>query len=102
DFAYAQPAVDFLYDVKDAIRRKRNAMLVGVGLQSLFLTAGIGLMITSSTDVFHSGHIFGFIGMMLGIGGFVVGLTATTFEANYGKVRKVVEEALQEDSLDLV
>lgn len=102
DFAYAQPALDFLYEVQDAIRRKRNAMLVGVGLQSLFLTIGIGLIITSEGGSFDPGHIFGFLGMMLGISGLVVGLTATTFEANYGKVRRVVEEALAEEELDLV
>jgi hypothetical protein len=41
--------------------------------------------------------------MMLGIGGGIVGMMSMTFELNYGKVRKVVEEFLAaEDRLDLV
>lgn len=103
DFAYSQPAVPFLYQVKDALRRKRISMLGGVILQVLFLTVGLTLMIFSDGDGFTPGAMGGFLGLMLGIGGGIVGMMSMTFELNYGKVRKLVEEFLaEEDSLDLV
>jgi hypothetical protein len=103
DFAYAQPTLPFLYEVKDALRRKRISMIGCVALQVLFLTAGLTLMIFSDGDGFSSGAIGGFLGMMLGIGGGIVGMMSMTFELNYGKVRKVVEGFLaDEETLDLV
>ena len=48
-------------------------------------------------------NLGGLLGLMTGIGGGMFGLTAMTFELNYGKVRRVVEEFLaSEEALDLV
>jgi hypothetical protein len=103
DFAYTQPTLHFLHEVKDALRRKRFSMLAGVGLQVLFLTAGLTLLIFSDGEGFTSGALGGFLGLMLGIGGGILGMTSMTFELNYGKVRKLVEEFLaDEGTLDLV
>lgn len=103
DFAYTQPTIPFLYDVKDALRRKRISMLGGVSLQVLFLTIGLTLMIFSDGEGLTSGALGGFLGLMLGIGGGVLGMMSMAFEMNYGKVRKVVEEFLAaEETLDLV
>jgi len=103
DFAYNQPTLPFLHEVRDALRRKRISMLGGVSLQVIFLTLGLTMMIFSDGDGFTSGALGGFLGMMLGIGGGVVGMMSMTFELNYGKVRKVVDEFLAaEETLDLV
>ncbi len=101
EFAYAQPTLHFLNEVRDALRRKRAYLLTGVGLQSFFLTIGICLIIYAETK--STVNLGGMIGIMLGIGGGMVGMMAMAFEINYGKVRRVVNEFLaSEDTLDLV
>lgn len=101
EFAYAQPTRFFLNDVRGALRRKRAFLLTGVGLQSLFLSLGISLIIYAETG--GTSNLPGMLGIMIGIGGGMTGIMAMAFELNYGKVRRVVEEYLaSEDTLDLV
>jgi|GEM_PF-3218178 len=101
EFAYAQPTLFFLNDVKSALSRKRAYLLTGVGLQSIFLSAGIALIIYAETG--GAVNLGGMLGLILGAGSGMVGLMAMAFELNYGKVRRVVEAFLaSEDTLDLV
>lgn len=101
ELAYAQPTLFFLNDVKRALSRKRAYLLTGVGLQSIFLSVGISLIIYAETG--GAANLGGMLGLMIGAGGGMVGLMAMAFELNYGKVRRVVDEFLaSEDTLDLV
>lgn len=95
-FEHDKSSMIFLKMVKDKLNQSRNMLIIGIILQSVFMTLGLYLIIFHNVSDVNPGYLGAFFGFMAGLFGAAIGGSLAFFHTHYKSTYQLIDHFLTE------